>query len=121
MGQPRPQQGQAFGSPRTWRPSPGPSGLSVHDCRRRIASNAVVSSPWHAPSVAGSEWRDDAISSRREDAFGRTAYADRAAELIARSHTWDSSTVFGLTGSWGSGKTSLVAMIVESLKESHSD
>lgn len=71
--------------------------------------------------MAGSEWRDDAITSRRDDAFGRTAYADRAAELIARSHTWDSSTVFGLTGSWGSGKTSLVAMIVESLKESHPD
>jgi hypothetical protein len=68
---------------------------------------------------SGSYWSDDPISRRSQDALGRVAYADRAADLIARSHTWESSVVFGLTGPWGSGKSSLVEMITESLLDNH--
>ncbi|WP_405059620.1 KAP family NTPase [Kribbella sp. NBC_01505] len=62
-------------------------------------------------------WSDDPIESRADDAFDRAGYADRAADLIATSHSSASSTVFGLSGPWGSGKSSMVAMITESLEQ----
>lgn len=57
--------------------------------------------------------------SGKDDALGRLPYARRAAELIHETHSFESSAVFGLSGSWGSGKTSLVNMIVEELKDAH--
>lgn len=62
------------------------------------------------------QWTDSPITTWKADAFGRAAYAANAAQLIDASHSWDDSVVFGLTGPWGSGKTSMVAMICESLK-----
>lgn len=53
-------------------------------------------------------WRDDAIKLDAEDLFGRGPTADRLAKLIVNSHSWDSSVIFGLTGPWGSGKSSLI-------------
>lgn len=64
-------------------------------------------------------WSDEPIKSRTDDAFGRVRYADEAANLIAKSHSRDSSVVFGLTGQWGSGKSSLAEMVAESLVEKH--
>lgn len=61
------------------------------------------------------DWSDSDIKTREKDRFGRRGYAERAARLIASSHSWDDSTVFGLTGQWGSGKTSLMNMIAEAL------
>lgn len=66
-------------------------------------------------------WTDREIRKRSEDSFGRSSYADRAAELIASVHTWEDSAVFGLTGQWGSGKTSMLYMIDEALVEAHPD
>lgn len=60
-------------------------------------------------------WHDDPVRSARDDRFGRSHVAQRVARLISESHTWDSSLVFGLTGPWGSGKSSLIEMICESL------
>jgi hypothetical protein len=73
---------------------------------------AVVTSP---------HWQDEAISRAADDAFGRADYARRAANLIAHSQSWDASLVFGLTGPWGSGKSSLISMLVESLEREHGD
>lgn len=71
--------------------------------------------------MTDSFWHDDAITTIADDELGRENYAEAAANLIARSHTWDSSLVFGLTGPWGSGKSSLIAMIVETLEKNHKD
>ncbi|WP_157063525.1 KAP family NTPase [Luteipulveratus mongoliensis] len=64
-------------------------------------------------------WTDDALLSGEEDTLGRLPYAQRAAELIHSTQSFRSSAVFGLSGPWGSGKTSLVNMIVEELQTAH--
>ncbi len=66
-------------------------------------------------------WTDEALRDGRNDTLGRLPYAQRAAELIHTTHSFESSAVFGLSGPWGSGKTSLVNMIVEDLKKKHSE
>lgn len=60
-------------------------------------------------------WRDEPISSLENDTLDRGEYAGRLARLIATTHSWDGSAVFGLTGPWGSGKTSLIRLIIEEL------
>lgn len=62
-------------------------------------------------------WTDAPLRSRAEDDFGRVGYAARAAKLILDNHTWDDSCTYALCGAWGSGKTSMLAMIVEELRE----
>ncbi|VXB67388.1 KAP-like P-loop domain-containing protein [Arthrobacter sp. 9V] len=64
-------------------------------------------------------WTDEALSTAKQDDLGRLPYAQRAAELIQATHSFESSAVFGLTGAWGSGKTSLVNLIVEELQKKH--
>lgn len=60
-------------------------------------------------------WTDAPITAKSEDELGRTDYTVHAARLIADSHSWEDSIVFGLTGPWGSGKSSMLAMISEEL------
>lgn len=62
-------------------------------------------------------WTDEPIAGRAQDSFDRSRHARKIAELIDRTHDWDASVVFGLTGPWGSGKSSLIRMISESLEE----
>ena len=64
-------------------------------------------------------WPDAPLRSQAEDQFDRVPYAVHAARLISATHTWDESVVFGLTGAWGSGKTSMLAMITEELRQRH--
>lgn len=71
---------------------------------------------WH---MAATTWTDEALRTGEHDALGRLPYARRAAELIHTTHSFESSAVFGLSGPWGSGKTSLVNMIVEELQREH--
>lgn len=66
-------------------------------------------------------WSDQPITSAAQDVLGRRDYAQRAADLIVNSRSEDASAVFGLTGPWGSGKTSLIEMILERLQVDHSD
>lgn len=69
--------------------------------------------------MSETNWTDDPLSTSKDDTLDRLPYAARAAELIHSTHSYKSSAVFGLTGPWGSGKTSLVNMIVEELLEAH--
>ncbi len=66
------------------------------------------------PSPAG----DHAVRSRAEDRLGRTPLADAIAAQIAGTRP-DAGVVFGVVGPWGSGKTSLLGMIKEALREDH--
>lgn len=66
-------------------------------------------------------WSDRPISGAAEDDFERSGYATRAADLIVASRSPGQSTVFGMIGPWGSGKTSLIEMIVERLREHHGE
>jgi len=56
-------------------------------------------------------WTDEAKSTVGEDRFGRAPFAEMVAARVARSPLGRPSTVFGLVGPWGSGKTSLLNMI----------
>lgn len=60
---------------------------------------------------------DDPIESVEEDEFGRSGYAEHVAKLINTSHSVETSIVFGLTGAWGSGKTSMLKMIEDKLEK----
>ncbi|MGY1707581.1 KAP family NTPase [Geodermatophilus sp. SYSU D00697] len=56
-------------------------------------------------------WHDDPIGSVEQDRLGRAPFAEHAARLIDENHTAESSVVYGLEGPWGSGKSSVIAMI----------
>lgn len=61
---------------------------------------------------------DEAVSSREEDQLGRKALADAIAAQLAGANP-ESGVVFGMTGPWGSGKTSLLGMAKEALEQDH--
>ncbi|MEN4478207.1 KAP family P-loop NTPase fold protein [Mycolicibacterium cosmeticum] len=56
-------------------------------------------------------WTDDAIDSDADDHLDRTRFADMVAARINTCAPGQKSTVFGLLGSWGSGKTSLINLV----------
>lgn len=62
-------------------------------------------------------WIDRPIRSQAEDELGRRAYAVHAAHRIREGHSWDDSIVYSLSGAWGAGKTSMLAMIVEEVRK----
>ncbi|RLY91646.1 hypothetical protein EAE32_10460 [Kocuria tytonicola] len=62
-------------------------------------------------------WIDEPIHCKEEDTLQRIHLAEQAARLVVSAHSWEASVVYGLTGPWGSGKTSMVELIVEALKE----
>ncbi|MEU8076778.1 P-loop NTPase fold protein [Catellatospora citrea] len=63
----------------------------------------------------GNWWVDDPIDEPSEDLFGRGPFVARAVALLNQIGSRSSSTVFGLVGPWGSGKTSTIRMIVAGL------
>ncbi|MFI7302150.1 P-loop NTPase fold protein [Micromonospora aurantiaca] len=63
----------------------------------------------------GSWWVDDPIDEPGEDLFGRGPFVSRAVALLDQIGSRPSSTVVGLVGPWGSGKTSTIRMIVANL------
>lgn len=60
-------------------------------------------------------WRDDPINAVHEDRLNRAPFAQHAARLIDGNHRAESSVVYGLEGPWGSGKSSVIAMITSFL------
>lgn len=66
-------------------------------------------------------WRDDALTRVADDLLGTSHVAHRTARLIAETHSFDSSTVVGLIGPWGSGKSSILGMCCETLEADNPD
>ncbi|OZF01006.1 hypothetical protein CH300_18735 [Rhodococcus sp. 15-1154-1] len=64
-------------------------------------------------------WTDEPVTTREADDFGRDGFARHVARLVSETHSWESSTVFGLTGPWGSGKTSLISLIETAFNDPH--
>lgn len=62
-------------------------------------------------------WRDDPITTVAEDRLRRAPVAQRAARLITENHSPTSSVVYGLEGPWGSGKSSVIALLASYLTE----
>lgn len=62
-------------------------------------------------------WSDDPIRIDEDDTLARWDLAKETAQLIDRATATNSSKVFGLTGAWGSGKTSLALLIEHHLKD----
>lgn len=60
-------------------------------------------------------WADEPIGSVAEDSYGRAAFAAAVGKKIGELDVGAASTVFGLLGAWGSGKSSVAAMVAESL------
>lgn len=63
---------------------------------------------------------DEAISTSKDDKFGRALFAKGVAEALIKVPSSQSFTV-GLYGSWGSGKTSIIRMAEEYLAKHHKD
>jgi len=59
---------------------------------------------------------DVPISSKSDDLFDRASLAAQLANVISNINTPNAFTV-GITGSWGSGKTSMLNMVVEELQD----
>jgi len=59
------------------------------------------------------------ITSKKQDKLGRVSFTEQVARAILQYKNKE-SVVLGLYGAWGSGKTSIINMIVESLKDSDS-
>lgn len=66
-------------------------------------------------------WVDEPIVGADEDRLGRLPFADHVAALIDATHRPEASIVYGLSGPWGSGKTSLSNMIIEQLSNRPGD
>lgn len=60
-------------------------------------------------------WNDRPITNASEDTLGRAAFAKKVALFINRCTASDDSIVFGLTGEWGAGKTSIISMVTQEL------
>lgn len=66
----------------------------------------------HSPA-----WSDEAINSTGDDKFERAPFAKMIARRIDQVAPRQASTVFGVVGEWGSGKTSVLNMIRESVSD----
>ncbi|KRC53411.1 MULTISPECIES: P-loop NTPase fold protein [unclassified Nocardioides] len=66
-------------------------------------------------STSEPRWHDDPITDAGEDRFQRADFANHWAQLIRREHQPGSSIVYGLTGAWGSGKSSVLNLIANAL------
>ncbi len=65
-------------------------------------------------------WRDEPIDAAG-DTLGRREVAKVMTTQVRALHSWDSSVVFGLTGAWGSGKSSMINMVVDELRDDAPD
>lgn len=63
-------------------------------------------------------WVDSPQKDRKKDKLERGPFVDIAARLIEDLADSNDSTVFGLVGPWGSGKTSVLNFITSALDQS---
>lgn len=60
--------------------------------------------------------KENAIKKAKEDLLGRGKFIERISEAIV-SYSSDENLIIGLEGKWGSGKTSILNLIEENLKD----
>ena len=60
--------------------------------------------------------KENAIKKAEEDLLGRRKFVERISEAIV-SYSSDENLIIGLEGKWGSGKTSILNLIEENLKD----
>ena len=89
------------------------AGLSTMDYLSAMVRRLCVMTEKSSSRHSSAGWRDDPIKTTEQDRFQRVCFAQRAADLIRDNHTTESSVVYGLEGAWGSGKSSVIAMIRE--------
>lgn len=63
---------------------------------------------------------DTPINSRNNDLYSYSRLAERIADCICSANAEESSFTIGISGSWGSGKTSLINLIESELSDSKS-
>lgn len=69
-------------------------------------------------SAPGESWLvDEPIGTPAEDLLGRAPFAGRVSEVLDDAGRLASSTVLGLAGPWGSGKTSTIKLVLSHLGE----
>ncbi|GAA5037648.1 KAP family NTPase [Microbacterium fluvii] len=69
------------------------------------------------PTPGDNRWTDEPLSDHSADELGRSPFIETVASRIDRATVADASTVFGLVGEWGSGKSSVIARVKLSLAE----
>lgn len=89
--------------------------LHIADTGKLIALNE----PHHASVTAYVPFSDSDIASAAEDRLARAPFAARVAELIRSIPDGADSTVIGVVGPWGGGKTSILNLIREDLGKSN--
>lgn len=72
---------------------------------------------YRARMASSNSWSDDPLAGVHEDSFGRKPFAKLVAQTVDRLQLGQASTVFGLVGRWGSGKSSVAAMVGELLPD----
>ena len=70
--------------------------------------------------MSARNWTDEPIFDVAQDELSTSHVARRAAELIAENYDPSSSVVFGLSGPWGSGKSSLIKLTCNYLESEYS-
>jgi hypothetical protein len=73
------------------------------------------------PEVESLEWFSDDPSPNAAGELGRQPFLDRVESTLDRAHRVEGSTVFGLVGPWGSGKSSVVKWLGERLTRDDQD
>lgn len=85
--------------------------------RRRSKEEEVMADTESADARVHTLWTDDAIDSDNEDNLDRKRFADMVADRVDACVLGQKSTVFGLVGPWGSGKTSLINFVRKRLAD----
>lgn len=70
---------------------------------------------------ANRSWADRAIEQRSHDQLNRSDFSDRIADALVDDAGQATGVVIGLTGPWGSGKTSILNLVEECIAEKHSE
>lgn len=81
----------------------------------------IIVRPRHDVRVASRFFSDDPIdgSQTAPDLLGRQKYVQHLVGLLNAVHTQSESSVLALIGPWGSGKSSVLTMAIETLKRDH--
>ena len=93
--------------------------VSAREDHRKVANME----PLTDDSASWTWMSDDPLDEPRDDPrwryFDRTAFVSTISEAINRARSQSTSSVFGLIGSWGSGKSTVITSLSRHLKDSN--